>query len=141
MSFTPSSSAKGQTVIKKISPAAVALVVVAFFGFLCYGVLGGPLPELPSKPVTTPPTSTTPIVTEPVADVHYEILAAPPADGNPKDITSKGSYTALDASRSSAIVATVGKSSLTNAQLQVYYRQEVYRYLSQNPDHGISLNH
>ena len=141
MSFTPSSSAKGKTVIKKISLAVAALVVVAFFGFLCYGVLGGPLPELPSKPVTTPPTSTTPIVTEPVADVHYEILAAPPADGNPKDITSKGSYTALDASRSSAIVATVGKSSLTNAQLQVYYRQEVYRYLSQNPDHGISLNH
>lgn len=141
MSFTPSSTTKGKTVIKKICLAVATLVVIAFFGFLCYGVLGGPLPELPSKPITTPPTATTPIATEPVADFHYEILSAPPADGNPKDVTSKGSYTAPDASRSSAVIATVGNAELTNSQLQVYYRQEVYNYLSQNPDHGISLNH
>lgn len=141
MSLKSSLKSKGKTIIKNICLGVSTLVVIAVFGFLCYCVLGGPLPELPSKPVTAPPTATAPIVTEPVTDVHYEILAASPADGNPKDITSKGSYTAPDASRSSAVVATVGKSSLTNAQLQVYYWQEVYRYLSQNPDHGISLNH
>ena len=141
MSFKLPLSPKGKTIIKNICLVVGILVMISFFGFLCYAVLGGPLLELPSKPVSNLPVDTTTVVTEPATQFNYEILAAPPADGDQKDITAKGSYTAQDTSHSSAVVATAGDAKLTNALLQVYYRQEVYNYLRQNPDHGISLNH
>lgn len=54
------------------------------------------------------------------------VPATIPADGNPDDVTCKGSYTAdLDAS---AVVATVADAQLTNAQLQVYYWAAVAAY-------------
>lgn len=51
-----------------------------------------------------------------------------PADGNPDDVTCKGSYTGeVNASQ---VVAKVGSRSLTNGQLQAYYWAEAaaYRY-------------
>ena len=141
MSFISGFSDKGKKIMKISFLIAGAVVVIAVFAFLCYFVLGGPLPEPPSSTIATTPSATTPVVTEPAVDADFEILAAPPADGNAMDITAKGSYTAADASRASAVVATAGDAKLTNALLQVYYRQEVYSYISQNPDHGISLNH
>lgn len=54
------------------------------------------------------------------------VPATIPADGNPDDVTCKGSYTAeADAD---AVVATVGNARLTNGQLQVYYWAEVAQY-------------
>ena len=50
-----------------------------------------------------------------------------PQDGNPGDVTCKGSYTA-DSVNASAVVATVGNEQLTNGQLQVYYWMEVASY-------------
>ena len=108
MSFKLPLSPKGKTIIKNICLVVGILVMISFFGFLCYAVLGGPLPELPSNPVSTLPVDTTTVVTEPATQFNYEILAAPPADGDQKDITAKGSYTAQDTSRSSAVVATAG---------------------------------
>ena len=57
-----------------------------------------------------------------------------PADGNPDDVTCKGSYSA-DAEEIAAaaetVVATMGDSTLTNAELQVYYWMGVYDFLNQ----------
>lgn len=55
-----------------------------------------------------------------------------PADGNPNDVTCKGSYRA-DATNSS-LVAAVGGKQLTNDMLQVYYELEVASYMAGDPE-------
>ena len=70
--------------------------------------------QLPSEPMVTMPDPTI------------------PADGNPDDVTCKGSYTVTDAAldeRMSQVVATCGDAQLTNAQLQVYYWMQVQSFL------------
>lgn len=61
------------------------------------------------------------------------IPATIPADGNPDDVTCKGSYTVTDeealASRNT-VVSTVDGKELTNGVLQVYYWQQVQSFLS-----------
>lgn len=59
----------------------------------------------------------------PTATAQETVAATVPADGNPDDVTCKGSYTA-DVN-SSAVVASVGDAHLTLGQLQVYYWAEV----------------
>lgn len=57
-----------------------------------------------------------------------------PADGNPDDITCKGTYTAEDEAVIAArdkVVATAGEHTLTLSQLQVYYWMEVRNFMSQ----------
>lgn len=59
-----------------------------------------------------------------------------PADGNPDDVTCKGSYTAADddvIANTRSIVATMenGGATLDNGLLQVYYWMEVRNFLSQ----------
>lgn len=59
-----------------------------------------------------------------------------PADGNPDDVTCKGTYTAADEeviADTDAVVAELAGSSepLTNGLLQVYYWMEVRNFLSQ----------
>ena len=56
-----------------------------------------------------------------------------PADGNPEDVTCKGTYTVSDAdvaANGATVVATVGSQELTNAQLQIYYWLEVQNFLA-----------
>ena len=58
--------------------------------------------------------------------------ATTPTDGNPDDVTCKGTYTAdksLVAAEKNTVVATMGDYSLTNAQLNVYYWMEVMDFL------------
>lgn len=87
----------------------------------------------PQQAVTAPGNSTSPTTqipqsTEPTA----------PADGNPNDVTCKGSYSATDSEAESSadtVVATLGAAKLTNGQLQVYYRMAVAAYAQENgPD-------
>lgn len=57
-----------------------------------------------------------------------------PADGNPDDVTCKGSYTSDDdtvKANADAVVATAGENTLTNSQLQVHYWLTVQNFLSQ----------
>ncbi len=65
-----------------------------------------------------------------------------PADGNPEDVTCKGSYTGVQ--DADAVVAEVGDVQLTNGQLQVYYWAEVAAYRQeeheQSPDFDQSLD-
>lgn len=69
------------------------------------------------------------VVTEPAATVEATI----PADGNPEDVTCKGSYSVSDEEIMAAadtVVATIGEHTLTNDQLQVYYWMEVQNFLN-----------
>ena len=66
-------------------------------------------------------------VTQPVVE------ATVPADGNPEDVTCKGSYTVSDEAvvgNMSTVVATVGSQELTNGQLQIYYWLEVQNFMA-----------
>lgn len=57
-----------------------------------------------------------------------------PPDGNPEDVTCKGSYTVSDADIEASmdtVVAVVGDKELTLGQLQVYYWECVYSFDSQ----------
>lgn len=57
-----------------------------------------------------------------------------PADGNPDDVTCKGSYTVFDEEVKAAngeAVATAGDSTLTNGQLQILYWRSVQNFYAQ----------
>ncbi len=64
-----------------------------------------------------------------------------PQDGNPEDVTCKGSYTG---EISNAVVAEVGEESLTGEELQVWYWAEVSQYKAEkhgeNPDFDLPLD-
>lgn len=71
-------------------------------------------------------------VTEPAATVETT-EATIPADGNPEDVTCKGSYSVSDEEAVAAgetVVATIGEHTLTNDKLQVYYWMEVQNFLN-----------
>ena len=56
-----------------------------------------------------------------------------PTDGNPDDVTCKGTYSGTDAEVLAAkdvVVATMGEYTLTNGQLQVYYWMQVVDFLN-----------
>ena len=84
----------------------LALTVLTLTG--CSGVF--PNPNTPS----TAPETQAPAETEPAP-------TAPP-DGNPNDVTCKGSYTGTV--NASAVVATAGEERLTNGLLQALYEME-----------------
>lgn len=77
----------------------------------------------PGTEDTTPPAT---VATEPPATV--------PPDGNPEDVTRKGTYTE-ETPDGNAVVAEIDGAHLTNGQLQVYYWMEVanYRASGQTP--------
>ena len=59
--------------------------------------------------------------------------ATVPEDGDPDDVTCKGSYTGEDEELAAAmdtVVATAGSNELTNGELQVYYWTQVYTFLN-----------
>ena len=57
------------------------------------------------------------------------VAATVPADGNPDDVTCKGSYTG---EASEAVVAIAGNGQLTNRQLSAWYWAEVAQYRQEN---------
>ena len=61
------------------------------------------------------------------------VPATVPADGDPKDVTCKGSYTGK---ATDAVVATAGGTELTDRQLQVWYWAEVAQYRQENREMG-----
>lgn len=79
-------------------------------------------------------TASVPVYTEPAPTI--------PPDGNPEDVTCKGSYTAADAGSDS--IATAGDLQLTNAQLQGWYWSAVAQYregfAAEHPDYDLPLD-
>lgn len=94
---------------------------------------GQEMPSLPTEaaPISTeastvPPTETQVVETEPT-----EPPPTCPPDGNPDDVTCKGSYTKAGSELMDGcndVVATVGEKKLTNALLQIYYQAAVGAY-------------
>ena len=96
--------------------AAIAVVVA-----LILGGKGGATPAETTAP--TVPAATNPAVAMTV-----------PADGNPDDVTCKGSYAVSDeeiAKLGKEVVAKLGDAELTNTELQIYYWMSVYDFLGQ----------
>lgn len=89
------------------------LTVVVYFG------VNGLLKQLET---TAPAQTTTPTGTI-------------PADGNPEDVTCKGSYTAGDdalKANADTVIMTLGDMILTNKDLQICYWMSVYDYVETN---------
>ncbi len=108
----------------KIALAVAAVVVV--LAALVALIIGGM-----DESVFTKPTEATDAPTE-VAETAPP--ATIPADGNPDDVTCKGTYTVTDEEAIAAadtVVATMGDIQLTNGELQVYYWEEVYAFLQE----------
>ena len=103
--------------------------------------------QLPSLGATAPATEVTTVateatdVTETTETIPVETEPEPTTlpDGNPDDVTCKGTYSATDVealSNAHTVVATVGEAQLTNAQLQIYYWMAVNTYKAE--DHEIA---
>lgn len=113
-------SSKG--LIALICAAAAAAVMLAVF---LLPKLGGEEPHAGSFPDVSQTTAPNADETQ-GQEIPGEPDATVPADGNPKDITCKGSYTVSDVTEDT--VAAVGDVKLTNSQLQVFYWMEVAAY-------------
>ena len=101
----------------------LAVAAIAVIAALVMGGSNGAAPVETTTPVTTPAT-TEAVSAEPTV----------PADGNPDDVTCKGTYAVSDdemVAAASTVVATMGEIELTNADLQVFYWMQVYDFLNQ----------
>lgn len=111
----------GKTVL---AIAAVVAVVILAVGVLL-GIQHQPQEEEGEIVQTAPAATQETVETEP---------PTVPADGNPDDVTCKGTYTAADETVIAArdtVVATAGEYELTVGQLQVYYWMEMRNFMSQ----------
>ena len=110
---------------KKATPGKIAVavgIVVLLAAVLIALIFSGNQKKAEETPATSVPA-----VTEAVAE------ATIPADGNPEDVTCKGSYSVSDEEAlalGDTVVATIGEHQLTNDKLQVYYWMEVQNFLN-----------
>ena len=110
--------------VKKATPGKIALAigaVVLLAAVLIALIVSGGKQEKAEAPATEPS------MTEAVVE------ATIPADGNPDDVTCKGSYSVSDEEAIAAgdtVVATIGDHQLTNDKLQVYYWMEGQNFLN-----------
>lgn len=104
----------------------LAVAAIAVIAALVMGGGNGAAPAGTTEPIaTTTPAETTPATTAPAPTI--------PADGNPDDVTCKGTYTVTDEemiAAASAVVATMGDAQLSNEELQVYYWMQVIDFLN-----------
>lgn len=109
--------------------ALLVVLAVAAIAVIAALILGG-------KDGTTPAETTAPVTTAPAASgestPQETVPMTIPADGNPDDVTCKGSYTAkAEDFDGDAVVATLGEAKLANTELQAYYWMQVYDFLNQ----------
>ena len=104
----------------------LAVAAIAVIAALVMGGGNGTAPVETTAPVaTTTPAETTPATTAPAPTI--------PADGNPDDVTCKGTYSVTDEemiAAASTVVATMGDAELTNEELQVYYWMQVIDFMN-----------
>lgn len=80
------------------------------------------------------------VASDPTAVVEETEIATIPTDGNPDDVTCKGTYTVTDdvaIAEKDTVVATMGDAVLTNAQLRIYYRSAISSFL--NTEYGYMM--
>ena len=83
-----------------------------------------PVTEAATAAPTEPPT-------EPPTEAPTEPAATCPPDGDPNNVTAKGSYTGnpVDVAKNAkTVIATDGQVELSNALLQIYYQMAVNEY-------------
>ena len=115
---------KGITGASAIALMVAAVVLLA--AILAVLILNGWEPK--GEELPTESSSASEEITEPTQAPTI------PADGNPDDVTCKGSYTVTDQEATDAaaqVVATSGDHSLTNGQLQVHYWFAVQNFYAQ----------
>ena len=107
---------------------SIAVVVVALAALIAL-IVGGMDSDLLFTNSNEAPNAGI-VETEP----EETVPATCPPDGNPDDVTCKGTYTVTDEEAIAAantVVATMGDVQLTNGELQVYYWEEVYAFLQE----------
>ncbi len=116
---------------KKLSSGKLTLIVTAVIVVLAILIAaiasGMKKPEAQTEDTMEVPDSSETVEVETVPPTI-------PADGNPDDVTCKGSYTASDEEVIAAkanVVATAGDAELTLGQLQLYYWMQVREFLGQ----------
>lgn len=136
--FEPAPEEAPSTEIKKgilVSPgviAAAAGVFVVLVAVLAALVISGMKQKQTTEPAITEPAQGT--IQETVQETTEATEATIPADGNPDDVTCKGSYTVSDEEALAAadkVVATSGDHPLTNAELQIQYWLGVQNFYAQ----------
>ena len=126
----------------KAAPGKIALaiaagvVVLALLVALVISGVDGKNGELlfGGTDATGEPTSAA-VETEP----EETVPPTTPPDGNPDDVTCKGTYTVSNeevTASADTVVATVGDAQLTNGVLQAYYWDGVYAFLQQYGDYA-----
>lgn len=100
---------------------------------LAAGILALILAGCGKKPASQPEESRFLPAPELLSTTEATIPATIPPDGNPHDVTCKGSYTGQP--DSAAVAARVGDTALTNDQLSAYYWAEaaLYRQSGETP--------
>lgn len=121
----------------KLTPGKLALIVVAVIAVvavlvaLVWSSMNGNNETLNNNATGTSDVTDT---ATGGSDATVETTEATiPANGNPNDVTCKGTYTVTDEEVIAAkdtVVATVEDKTLTNSQLQVYYWMQVYDFMS-----------
>lgn len=112
---------------KKTSPGIIALMVagvVMLAAILTACIVFG---------LNTKKSTQTEVEAVPSSEAPETVAATIPADGNPDDVTCKGSYTVTGEEAMAAretVVAAIGNHKLTNGELQTYYFSMVNSYLS-----------
>ncbi len=112
-----------------LAVAGIVVLLAVLVTLVVYGI-GGSKKE---SGETVPSEKAASAVTEIPETIPETTPATIPADGNPDDVTCKGSYTVTDAEALASrdtVVATVDGKELTNGVLQVYYWQQVQSFLS-----------
>ena len=107
--------------------AAIVLLLAAILAVL---ILNGKDTAVQPEALPSEATTQTAESTEAAETTEATI----PADGNPDDVTCKGSYTVSDEEVKAAngeAVATAGDSTLTNGQLQILYWRSVQNFYAQ----------
>ena len=119
--------------VKKATPGKMAVAigsVILLAAILIALIVSGQKQKQEAAPAET----TVPVATEAVVE------ATIPADGNPDDVTCKGSYSVSDEEAlalGDTVVATIGEHQLTNDKLQVYYWMEVQNFLNNYGSYAI----
>lgn len=104
---------------KRFYPLLLAILLLALLAGCAAGDSSGSRAENSGNATTA--------ATEPT------VPATIPADGNPDDVTCKGSYSA-DTIAADAVIATAGSHELTAQQLQVWYWLHVAQYAQDSHD-------
>jgi len=109
---------------------AIAAVVVLAAALIALIVTGAKNNKAEDSIAATEPAAATVAVEE-------TFPATVPTDGNPDDVTCKGTYTVADdaaVAEKDVVVATMDGAELTNAQLRIYYRSAISSFL--NTEYG-----